>query len=88
MFQANKAGQLRRASGSPGEDDITHSADVSGESDTTEDNESEMQETDALLETAQSSSSASKATEGGEGRSEPQPGKVSSFFSLRCELAF
>ncbi|KAL8580282.1 hypothetical protein ACOMHN_061523 [Nucella lapillus] len=97
-FQANKSGRAGLVGGSRalGEDEITHSADVSGESDTTEeDNESEMQ--DALLETAPCSTQSSSSTTttsasrrlttteaGGDGsRSPPEKVTMAGTFSLR-----
>ena len=65
---------------------MTHSADVSGESDTTEDNESGMQDPALLAEASQSSSTTSRTTDaGGDTKTEPQSDKVPGLFSLRCE---
>ena len=85
-LQANKASRLALVGGPHGEDDMTHSADVSGESDTTEDNESGVPEPVLLAETSQSSSTTSRTTDAGrDAKSEPQSSKVPGLFSIRCE---
>ncbi|XP_070210879.1 GRAM domain-containing protein 2B-like isoform X2 [Littorina saxatilis] len=83
---ATKAGRRALVNGSRIEDDMTHSADVSGESDTTEDEDMGVPTDPSLLMDPSLSSMASRTSDGGgrDSRNDQQPDKVPGLFLLRC----
>ena len=86
-MQATKPGRRSLVPG--GEDDITHSADVSGESDTTEDDldgdTCDVSSAHSGASRLQNGTGQMSESGGYDGEGE---GKVPGFFSLRCKFLF